>query len=121
MARRFNEFESMIHSNPATHQESYEKEIIGTIKLNESERLKQYIFVNSLSRIEDDVLNRKCSDIITHYRIFNSDESYFKVEELSDEEKDKLKKCIGECIQKECARIIKEKKSIPAGMTIFNT
>jgi len=109
----------MIRGDHVPEQKSYEKETTNEIKLNELEALKQRIFVNSLSHIEDDVLRKKCSDITTHYRLFKDDESHYKVKELSDDDKDKLDKCIGECIQKECALIINEKESIPTGMQVI--
>lgn len=120
MAHRLNKFEKMIRSNPASQQESYENEIFNIIRISELQRLKQRIIINSLSHIEDNVLNEKCSDITTHYRMFKSNESCIQVKELSGDEKDKLKKCIDECIRKECAGIIKDKELIPSGMIIIN-
>ncbi|VVC33119.1 Hypothetical protein CINCED_3A011708 [Cinara cedri] len=109
-------FEKMIRGDPVSEQVSYKKQIIDVIKFNELEDLKQCIFVNSLSYISDDVLREKCQDIITHYRLFKDDESHYQVKELSDDEKAKVEKCIGVCIQKECARIIREKESIPSDL-----
>lgn len=108
-------FEKMIRGDPVSEQVSYKKQIIDVIKFNELEDLKQCIFVSSLRHINDDVLREKCQDIITHYRLFKNDESHYQVKELSDDEKATVKKCIGICIQKECARIIREKESIPSG------
>lgn len=116
MALKSNKFEKMIRGDPVGKGVSFKTEIIDLIKFNELEDLKQRIFVNSLNHISDDVLKGKCQDIITHYRIFKNDELFYKVKELSDDEKKKLENCIGECIQKECAGIIKQKNSIPSGM-----
>lgn len=119
MAFKMKKFEKMIRGNPVPEQKSYEKqETINEIRFNELEALKQRIFVNSLSHIKDDDLRKKCSDISTHYRIFKDDESHYKIKEFSDDERYKFDKCIEECVQKECALIINEKESIPAGMQI---
>lgn len=118
MTLKSNKFEKMIRGDLVSEQVSNKKEMIDVIRLNELEDLKQRIFVNSLSHINDDVIRGKCLDIITHYRLFKNDESFYKVKELSDDEKKKLDKCIGVCIQKECAGIIKERESIPSGMLI---
>jgi len=116
MALKMKKFEKMIRGDHVPEQKSYDKqETINEISFNELEALKQRIFVNSLSHIKDDVLRKKCSDITAHYRLFKDDESHFKIKELSDDEKDKFDKCIGECIQKECVLITKEKESIPTG------
>lgn len=121
MALKVKKFEKLIRGNYYNEQKFYEKETVDTVRFNELESLKQRIFVNSLSHIKDDMLKAKCSNITTHYRLFKNDESHLIVEELSYDEKDKLKKCVGECIQKECAVIINEKESIPKGMPIIKT
>lgn len=120
MAYKIKRFEKMIRGDPACKQESYENETVNKIKLNELEHYKQRIFVNSLNHIKNDTLKEKCLNITTHYRQFKNDESYFIVDELSDDEKDKLKSCIGECIQKECTTIIDQKEFIPTGMLVIN-
>lgn len=121
MALRANIFEKMIRGNTVINEKSYEKETIDMVRFNELKGLKQRIFVNSLSHIKDNVLREKCSNITTHYRLFKNDESHFIVEELSNNEKDEINKCIEECIQTECSKIINEKESIPKGMTIMKT
>lgn len=118
MALKSKKFEKMIRGDLVSEQVSNTKEIIDVIRLNELEDLKQRIFVNSLSHINDDVIKGKCLDIITHYRLFKNDESLYKVEELSDDEKKNVNECIGVCIQKECSGIIKERESIPSGTLI---
>lgn len=115
MALKIKKFEKMIRGGPVNEQESHEKETINKIRLNELEYLKQRIFVNSLNHVQDDVLREKCLNIINHYRLFKDNESYFKVMELSVDEKDKLDKCIRNCIEKECTDIINEKESIAPG------
>lgn len=113
-------FQKMVRGDHVNVQESFENETIKQIRSIELESLKQQIFVNAFSLITDDVLKGKCLDISTHYRLFKDDESHFKIDDLSDDEKDKLKKCINECIQQECNVIIKEKEFIPTGMyTIY--
>lgn len=113
-------FQKMVRGDHVNVQESFENETIKQIRSIELESLKQQIFVNAFSLITDDVLKGKCLDISTHYRLFKDDESHFKIDDLSDDEKDKFKKCINECIQQECNVIIKEKESIPTGMyTIY--
>lgn len=107
----------MIRREPAAELESLEKVTMDAIRTAELESKKQRIFVNSLSRIEDKTLREKCSDIVAHYRLFKNDESHFVADELSADEKEKLKKCIDDCVREECAGIIDEKKSIPAGMS----
>ncbi|CAI6365327.1 unnamed protein product [Macrosiphum euphorbiae] len=117
MALKMKKFEKMIRGDQVPEQKSYEKEeITEKIRFNELEFLKQRIFVNSLSHIEDDELRKKCSDITTHYRLFKDEESHYKVNELSDDDKIKLDKCIEECIHNECALITNEKESIPADL-----
>lgn len=120
MALKLKKFEKMIRGGQIPEQKSYDKgEVINEIRFNELQALKQRIFVNSLSHIEDDELRKKCSDITTHYRLFKDEESHYKVKELSDDDKIKFNKCIEECIRKECALITNEKESIPAGMQVI--
>jgi len=111
-------FEKMVRGSPEAKGESFEKETIDAIRLIKLEHLKQRVFVNTLNHIEDDVLREKCSDITAHYRLFKDDETHYTAPELSDDEKDKLKKYINECILKECFGIINEKECIPRGMLV---
>lgn len=113
-------YEKMVRGGPVAEQKSYENETTNEIRFTELEALKLRIFVNSLSHIQDDPLREKCLDITTHYRMFKDDEAHYKVKELSRDDKDKFEKCIGECIQKECALINNEKESIPSGMNVIN-
>lgn len=120
MALKFKKFEKMVRSNPVGEQETYEKETTDQIKLAELEYLQQRIFVNSFNHIDDDVLREKCSDISAHYRLFKDDETHCIAPELSDNEKNKFKSCINDCINMECASIINEKECIPPGMPPYN-
>lgn len=122
MALKIKKYEKMIRGNPVDDGDANKKETLNVIRLNELEYLKQCIIVNSLRHIEDDALNDKCTRIATHYRLFKDDESLYPIAEMTNTEKDKFKKCIGKCIQKESAGIIEEKECIPAGMSsIVNT
>lgn len=118
MAFKVKKFEKMIRGVTFVDQESHEKETIDKIRFNEIKYLKQQIFINSLKHIQDDVLREKCSNITHHYRLFKNDESYFKIMELSVNEKDKFEKFIRNCIEKECNDIINEKESIASGKIV---
>lgn len=118
MSSKLKKFEKMVRGNPEAKEESFERETINAIRFIELERLKQGVFVNALNHIEDDVLREKCSDITAHYRLFKDDETHYTAPELTEDEKDKLKKCIDECILKECFGIIDEKECIPRGMLV---
>lgn len=118
MSLRIKNFEKMVRGDVERHDKP-EEETINEIKFCELKYLKQQIIVNSLSHISDDVLLQKCADISAHYRLFKDDESCYIVQELFDDEKNVLKRSMSECIEKECARILKEKESIPTGMLIF--
>lgn len=120
MALKLKKFEKMVRGNPIGKQESYEKETVEHIKLTELEHLQQHIFVNSFNHIDDDVLREKCSDISAHYRLFKDDETHYTAPELSNDEKNKFKSCINNCINIECATIINEKECISTGMPYYN-
>lgn len=115
MSHKIKKFQKMIRGDPS--QQFFSKnETIEQVKSIELENLKLRIFLNSFDHIEDEILKEKCLDFIAHYHMFINDESHFKVNNLSDDEKIKFRKCIDMCIQKECAVIINEKELIYSGM-----
>lgn len=116
MAHKINKYEKMVRGNPVDDKDAIKKETMNVIRLNELEYLKHCIVVNSLRHIQDEILNEKVAEFATHYRLFKDDESLFTIAELSNAEKDKFEKCIGECIQKESAGIIEEKNCVPERM-----
>ncbi|XP_050436128.1 reticulocyte-binding protein homolog 2a-like [Adelges cooleyi] len=115
MSKKAKKFQMMVRGDSAPSAQAIcEKDAINQLNCVELESYKQRIFVNSLERIEDETLKEKCKDLSIHYRMFKNDESCFGAKELSEYDKDKLKNCIGECVNKECLTIINEKESIPA-------
>jgi hypothetical protein len=115
MALKIKKYEKMIRVNPVDDKNTNIKETINVIRLHELEYLKHLIIVNSLRHIEDPELKNKCNRLTIHWRLFKNNESVFPFAEMSNIEKDKFKKCIEDCINKESSEIIKEKNSIPAG------